>query len=169
MITFPLWIDPDEVAPAEDVKRARPDVSVDLGLLARAEERVEDPDVASGGEVSEPSQVYFAGIVPWWVKLDEVICMCASAGLARAGTKRSRPGMSRAARTPTRRRVGVGASLSALVRISGTSGDADYRDPELAGMGMNSSTSIAAPGAWKCGWPSRSRSTSSRDPAWRTE
>src|SRR5215468_10907335 len=42
------------------------------------------PLQASGGEVSEPSQVYFAGIDPWWLKLDEVICMRASGGLARA-------------------------------------------------------------------------------------
>jgi hypothetical protein len=30
---LPLRIDPDEVAPAEDVQRARPDVRVDLRLL----------------------------------------------------------------------------------------------------------------------------------------
>ena len=42
-------------------------------------------------------------------------------------------------------------------------------EPGLAGMGMNSSTSIDAPGAWKCGCPSKSRSTSARDPAWTIE
>src|SRR5689334_18056923 len=52
------------------------------------------PLQASGGEVSLPSQVYFAGIAPWWVKLEEEICMRASGGWAPAWDQSSRPEMS---------------------------------------------------------------------------